>query len=81
MAFHFGTQKINVHVSEHEFAPTARKPTPAALDLCFIASCPLMNVIAKLNQLNWPIEEGPVDRTGARVKIRFSEYVEQTNNA
>jgi len=49
-------------------------PVPGSLDLCFIASVPLEQVIAKLNAEAWPILEGPVMRTGATQKIR-SVYV------
>ena len=47
---------------------------PGALDLCFLASVPLNEVIAHLQQLSVPIAEGPVMRTGATSKIR-SIYV------
>jgi catechol 2,3-dioxygenase-like lactoylglutathione lyase family enzyme len=47
---------------------------PGSLDLCFIADRPLAEVIAKLNQAQWPIIEGPVMRTGATQKIN-SVYV------
>jgi catechol 2,3-dioxygenase-like lactoylglutathione lyase family enzyme len=47
---------------------------PGALDLCFIASRPLDAVIAHLGSCDWPIVEGPVERTGATGKIR-SVYV------
>jgi hypothetical protein len=32
---------------------------PGALDLCFLASVPLDEVIARLQQLSVPIAEGP----------------------
>jgi catechol 2,3-dioxygenase-like lactoylglutathione lyase family enzyme len=70
MAFRFGNQKINLHVRGSEFEPKAHLPVPGALDLCFIASVPLDNVIAHLGQVGWPIIEGPVERTGATQKIR-----------
>ena len=73
-AFKFGNQKINLHVRGKEFEPTAHVPVPGALDLCFIASIPLDDVIAKLSAAQWPIVEGPVMRTGATQKIR-SVYV------
>ena len=47
-AFRFGNQKINVHVRGHEFEPKAHLPVSGALDLCFIASIPLEEVIAHL---------------------------------
>jgi len=73
-ALKFGNQKINIHVQGREFEPKAHLPVPGALDLCFIATMPLQAVIERLNGLNWPIVEGPVQRTGATGKIR-SVYV------
>ncbi len=70
IAFTFGSQKINLHESGKEFLPKAQYPTPGSLDLCFIASVPLDAVIAKLNVKQWPIEEGPVMRTGAVSGLR-----------
>jgi catechol 2,3-dioxygenase-like lactoylglutathione lyase family enzyme len=73
-AFKFGNQKINLHVQGSEFEPKAHLPVPGALDLCFIASMPLEQVIQRLHAAAWPIVEGPVMRTGATQKIR-SVYV------
>jgi catechol 2,3-dioxygenase-like lactoylglutathione lyase family enzyme len=73
-AFKFGHQKINLHIKGHEFEPKAHLPVPGALDLCFIASVPLNEVIAQLKAASWPIIEGPVLRTGATQRIR-SVYV------
>ena len=73
-AFKFGNQKINLHVQGAEFEPKAHLPVPGALDLCFIATVPLEQVIERLRAANWPIVEGPVMRTGATRKIR-SVYV------
>ena len=69
-ALKFGQQKINLHVRGSEFEPKAHLPVPGALDLCFIASIPLDEVIARIEQAGWPIVEGPVMRTGAVQKIR-----------
>lgn len=73
-AFRFGQQKINLHLRGHEFEPKAHLPVPGSQDLCFIASIPLAEVIERLNQVGWPILEGPVTRTGALGKIS-SVYV------
>ena len=78
-AFKFGTQKINLHVKGREFEPKAHLPTPGALDLCFIATIPLVEVIARLGRCTWPIVEGPVLRTGATQKIN-SVYVRDPDN-
>jgi catechol 2,3-dioxygenase-like lactoylglutathione lyase family enzyme len=69
-AFKFGQQKINLHVRGREFEPKAHLPVPGALDLCFIASVPLDEVMARVAKAEWPIVEGPVLRTGATQKIR-----------
>ena len=73
-AFKFGHQKINLHVKGREFEPKAHLPVPGALDLCFIADRPLDEVIAHLQREAWPVNEGPVMRTGATSRIR-SVYV------
>lgn len=70
IAFRFGNQKINIHVRGKEFEPKAHLPAPGALDLCFITAIPLDDVIAHLKNVDWPIVEGPVERTGATQKIR-----------
>lgn len=73
-AFLFGKQKINLHIQGKEFEPKAQIPMPGSLDLCFIADCPLLEVIAHLEKEKWPVIEGPVVRTGATSKIN-SIYV------
>ncbi len=73
-AFKFGQQKINLHVKGREFEPKAHLPVPGALDLCFLASVPLAEVITRLERERWPVIEGPVLRTGATQRIR-SVYV------
>jgi len=74
LALKFGNQKINVHEWGREFTPRAHVAAPGTLDLCFIASLPLEQVIAKLQAASVPILEGPVMKTGATGKIR-SVYV------
>jgi catechol 2,3-dioxygenase-like lactoylglutathione lyase family enzyme len=69
-ALRFGRQKINLHEAGKEFEPKAERPTPGALDLCFIADRPLDDVIARLGALGASIIEGPVQRTGATGPIR-----------
>src|SRR4051812_16336187 len=70
MAFSFGQQKINLHEWGREFDPKAHLPVPGALDLCFIASVPLEQVIERLRSANIKIIEGPVMKTGAVSRIR-----------
>jgi catechol 2,3-dioxygenase-like lactoylglutathione lyase family enzyme len=74
IALRFGDHKFNVHPPGFEAGIKARVPTPGSLDLCFLADRPLEDVIAHLRRESVAIEEGPVNRTGARFTIR-SVYV------
>jgi len=74
LALKFGSQKINLHEWGREFVPRAHVAVPGSLDLCFIASIPLDEVISRLRAAGVPILEGPVMKTGAVSKIR-SVYV------
>jgi catechol 2,3-dioxygenase-like lactoylglutathione lyase family enzyme len=74
IAFRFGDQKFNVHPPGFDASIKARTPTPGSLDLCFLADCPLEDVIARLKKHGIAIEEGPSVRTGARFPIQ-SVYV------
>ena len=74
IALKFGPHKFNVHPPGFDASLKARTPTPGSLDLCFLADCPLEQVIARLEACGVPIEEGPSIRTGARFPIR-SVYI------
>ena len=74
MALKFGDQKINLHEKGKEFEPKATLAVPGTLDICFIASVGLKDVIARLAACNVAIIEGPVMKTGAQGPIR-SVYV------
>jgi catechol 2,3-dioxygenase-like lactoylglutathione lyase family enzyme len=74
LALKFGSQKINLHEWGREFTPRAHVAAPGTQDLCFIASVPLEEVVARLKAAGVPILEGPVIKTGATQKIR-SVYV------
>jgi catechol 2,3-dioxygenase-like lactoylglutathione lyase family enzyme len=74
LALKFGNQKINLHVWGREFSPRAHVAVPGSLDLCFIASVPLDQVVATLKKENISILQGPVAKTGAVSKLR-SVYV------
>ena len=68
-ALTFGSSKINLHQRGREFEPKAANPTPGSADLCLIADDPLELVAADLAASGVAIEEGPVERTGARGPI------------
>lgn len=64
-ALFFGSQKFNVHVAGAEFAPHAQLPQPGSQDFCLLIDQPVAEVAAWLQQQGVPIEQGPVERTGA----------------
>jgi len=64
-ALAFGRQKINLHQAGREYEPKALKPVPGAIDLCFIATTPLAEVIGHVKACGVTIVEGPVPKTGA----------------
>ncbi|MEN3110007.1 VOC family protein [Uliginosibacterium paludis] len=70
LALKFGQQKINLHVRGSEFEPKAHLPVPGSLDLCFIATIPLDEAIARITAAGGTILEGPVARTGATHRLR-----------
>jgi catechol 2,3-dioxygenase-like lactoylglutathione lyase family enzyme len=74
LALKFGAQKLNLHEWGKEFTPRAHVAVPGSLDLCFIASLSLEEVIQRLSAANIRIIEGPVAKTGAQGPIR-SVYV------
>ena len=74
LALKFGAQKINLHEWGREFTPRAHVAVPGSLDLCFISSVPLQEVVERLNAASIKIIEGPVSKTGANGPIR-SVYV------
>jgi catechol 2,3-dioxygenase-like lactoylglutathione lyase family enzyme len=79
-ALAFGRSKINLHRAGHEFEPKAHRPTPGSADLCLIAEGPLEQVIEDLTEHGVPIEEGPVERTGATGPIRSVYFRDPDQN-
>ncbi len=79
-ALAFGRSKINLHRAGHEFEPKAHRPTPGSADLCLIAADPLDQVIEELTVRGVPIEEGPVERTGATGPIRSVYFRDPDRN-
>jgi catechol 2,3-dioxygenase-like lactoylglutathione lyase family enzyme len=73
-ALAFGHSKINLHEAGREFEPKAARPTPGSADLCLIVDEPVDRIIAELASHGIPLEEGPVERTGATGPI-LSVYV------
>jgi len=78
LALKFGAQKINLHEWGREFTPRAHVAVPGSLDLCFISSVPLEEVVERLTAAKIKIIEGPVSKTGAKGPIR-SVYVRKAS--
>jgi catechol 2,3-dioxygenase-like lactoylglutathione lyase family enzyme len=64
-ALNYGTQKINLHLAGAEFEPKARRATPGSGDLCFLSDVAISDWQAHFARCGIPVEEGPVQRTGA----------------
>lgn len=64
-ALAFGTSKINLHERGKEFEPKAEHAIPGSADICLIVEDDIADVVAQLDAAGVPIEEGPVERTGA----------------
>ena len=64
-ALKFGQQKINLHPADNIPGLVADRPTPGSADLCFIASTPLAEVTAHLEDCGVAIVAGPGPRAGA----------------
>lgn len=79
-ALAFGSSKINLHEAGHEFEPKADRPTPGSADLCLITADSLEQVVDDLAAHEVPIEEGPVDRTGATGPIRSVYFRDPDRN-
>ena len=68
-ALKFGAQKINLHQAGAEFEPKAAHPAPGTADLCFLSDTSLQEWARHLQAHGIPIEDGPVQRTGATGRI------------
>lgn len=65
LALACGSQKINLHRAGEEIVPHATRPTPGGADFCLRATCPLGEVIRRLDEAGVAVELGPVERNGA----------------
>ena len=66
-AYRFGDKQLNVHGPGVQPAEAARFPVqPGNSDLCFEWNGPIADAIAHLKSHNVPIEQGPLQRFGAK---------------
>ena len=64
-ALKFGDQKINLHDAKAPYIPHAENPTTGAIDICLLSDLPIQEWIKRFGSHNIPIENGPVQKTGA----------------
>ena len=69
-AFYFGDVRINVHTRPAEFLPAASYPLAGSLDICLITDDDIENVKREIEEKGWPIEAGPVERNGAKGRMK-----------
>lgn len=79
-ALAFGEQKINLHAAGAEVKPNAARAAPGSADFCLLIEGPLDAVVDELATLGIPVELGPVDRTGARGRIRSVYFRDPDGN-
>jgi catechol 2,3-dioxygenase-like lactoylglutathione lyase family enzyme len=66
-AYRFGDQQLNVHGPGVEPHPVAADPVrPGNSDLCFLWEGPIGEAMKHLERHGVEVEEGPVERPGAR---------------
>ena len=78
-ALKFGNQKLNLHQKGSEFETKADKPTPGAIDICFIVEDSLDDIKRELESKNIQIQ-GIVQRTGAMGKIHSIYFRDPDEN-
>ncbi len=66
VALRFGNSKINLHLLGKEFEPKAYNVKEGSADLCFIIDTQIEEAKLYIESLGIEIEEGIVQRTGAK---------------
>jgi catechol 2,3-dioxygenase-like lactoylglutathione lyase family enzyme len=79
-ALQTGAQKINLHQAGQEFEPKAAIPTPGSGDICLLTSESLTAVADRMAGLGYPVELGPVLRTGATAPLESLYFRDPDGN-
>jgi catechol 2,3-dioxygenase-like lactoylglutathione lyase family enzyme len=79
-ALQTGAQKINLHQAGQEFEPKAAIPTPGSGDICLLTSESLTAVADRMAGLGYPVELGPVPRTGATAPLESLYFRDPDGN-
>jgi catechol 2,3-dioxygenase-like lactoylglutathione lyase family enzyme len=65
--YRFGEQQLNVHGPGQDPSPVAARPAaPGGADLCFVWDGPIADAVSHLASRGVEVDEGPVERYGAR---------------
>jgi catechol 2,3-dioxygenase-like lactoylglutathione lyase family enzyme len=76
----FGNQKFNVRPTGAPDWITAESELPGSLDLCFVTSAPLREVIDHLHACGVTITKGPVPQVGAIGTLSSVYFRDPDNN-
>ncbi len=69
-AISFGRLKLNLHPKGGPIEPHAAHPTTGSADICLITTTPITLLAEHLLSCGVRVEEGPVERVGARTPLR-----------
>ena len=69
VAFHFGSQKINIHPKEKMIDPLVKHALPGSSDICLIFDNSIRAISTLLKERGIRIAAGPSKRTGAKGTI------------
>ncbi|WP_302488653.1 VOC family protein [uncultured Mitsuokella sp.] len=69
-ALFFGAAKINIHQKAAEFLPAAEHPQSGSLDFCLVVEDDIEALQQELAGKGAAIELGPVERHGARGRMK-----------
>lgn len=76
----FGNQKFNVRPTGAANWTTAASELPGSLDLCFVTSVPLSEVIEHLRACGVAITQGPIPQSGAIGALSSVYFRDPDNN-
>ena len=76
----FGNQKFNVRPTGAPNWATAHSDQPGSLDLCFVTSTPMSEVVGHLEASGVTIVKGPVPQFGAMGKLMSVYFHDPDNN-
>lgn len=80
VALHFGGQKLNLHEVGKVVDPNVRHAAAGSADLCLLTDTPIDEVIGHLDGCGVPAIAGPVERTGARRRLRSVYFHDPDEN-